>query len=273
MLDTKVVELFDLLACDSDIGLEIEMEMIGRRRYYQPPWESFWRLEEDGSLRGFSGEYVLKQPINLDTVPKAVDELKKCLDNVGVTIKDSIRAGVHVHINCQQMTMRQVLIFSTFWYIVENLIVDWCGPNRVGNHFCLRACDADWVIDNMIDFYKNQNLEAVNTDAIRYAALNFTSLPKYGSLEFRCMQTTPDLSGIYEFCEMISIIKEKALEQDDPFKIIEEVSMIGANQWVKNLLGKYADEVSANFTEAEVRENAFTGLRLAQDLLYFGVGK
>ena len=125
-------------AVSGDIGVEIEVEGIGI-----PAARKYWSNEEDGSLKGESREFVLKEPSTLEGVKDALGYLDALYTANETTVHDSVRAGVHIHINCQKLTMTQLYNFMVVYLILENVLVKWCGNYRQGNLFCLKASDAE----------------------------------------------------------------------------------------------------------------------------------
>src|SRR3546814_17797876 len=90
-----------------------------------------WNNERDGSLQGAeTAEYVLKKPSSLKEVRTALDYIDLMYKAPNTQVDDTVRAGVHVHVNCQHLTMTQLYSFMTFYLILENVLVGWCGQDR-----------------------------------------------------------------------------------------------------------------------------------------------
>ena len=165
---------------DGDIGLEIEME--GRSippKDFTPPE---WRKEVDASLRGESAEYVLRKPLPLPGVMKALQKLQAVFNACGTEFIPTYRAGIHVHINVQDLTPVQLVTFICSYFMLEEVLLRYCDKSRLGNHFCLRMSDASYALDELVKFIELQDLDPLNSENLRYASLNITSLFKYGSL-------------------------------------------------------------------------------------------
>ena len=86
----------------NDWGLEIEIE--GENLAH--PGSDVWRLDRDGSLVGNSLEYILAKPLPMKDVHLHLDDLINTMKLNSSTIKDSVRAGVHVHRNVQNWSMK-----------------------------------------------------------------------------------------------------------------------------------------------------------------------
>lgn len=246
-----------------DIGLEIEVE--GK---YLPKMGKLWRTEADGSLKGEeSAEYVLAAPGSMKDVQAALDQLEAAYVHNETRVDNTVRAGVHVHINCQRLTMTQLYNFITVYLILENLLVKWCGEFREGNLFCLRTCDAEWmlqVIRSAANDPKKMYKNRFHRDELRYASMNLKALGDYGSLEFRAMRGTRDLSLIYSWAETLYGLREFACGFDKPSDIVEAFSIRGPERFIEDALGKN----TAQFMHEDYLNLVWKGLRNAQDVAY-----
>ena len=243
-----------------DVGIEIEVE--GRNL---PNPEKYWRREQDGSLRGESAEYVLAKPMTLDGAQIALKSLALDYKKAGTKADDSVRAGVHVHVNVQSLNIVELYNYMTLYLILEELLVKYCGPTRVGNLFCLRSCDADFLIDRIKWAVRNKRFRNLVDDNLRYASMNVKALGNYGSLEFRAMRSTSDFALIHEWASMLVHLREMAKTFADPTDIINGFSEGEAYGFLNRILGEYATifEDYADIGGALVR-----GMRIAQDVAF-----
>lgn len=244
-----------------DIGIEIEVE-----GFALPFLEKYWRNEEDGSLQGpESREYVLKKPMTLKEVRSALDHLDSEYKRSSTTVNDTVRAGVHVHINCQQLTMTQLYNFMTIYLILEGVLVKWCGDSRCGNVFCLRASDAEWILTQIRQAAGHRKFfDTFHSDNLRYASMNLKALGDYGSLEFRAMRGTRDLDLIYIWAETLLGLREFAKTFNNPAEIIERFSIQSPNKFMEDALsGNFAV-----FSRADQEKMLWSGVRNAQDIAF-----
>lgn len=268
----------DFIKCkhvEGDIGLEIEVE---GNDLPHPEDNKFWRWEMDGSLRGESCEYVLKKPLDLDGVRSALNNLQVLYNKCGSKPTESFRAGVHVHINCQDLTLCELFNFMTLYTIFEGLFIKWCGPNREGNLFCLSSSDADyvlWELKNSLDSAaKNHNVNYfINLiyaeDQIRYLSMNLAALGKYGSLEFRSMRSTPNLDLIFFWVSTLLNLREVAKTYNSPKDIMYEFSLAGAETLINRVLGK-DNAVIFKEVSPDWRACLTAGVRNAQEIAFSG---
>lgn len=250
---------------DAEVGVEIEMEAFSS--LYNPSGSSLWRITGDGSLRGdYNGEYVLITPESREMAKSAVEELYAKLATKGTDISETIRAGVHIHINVKDMTIDQLLNYTALYYVLEECLVEWCGPNRIGNHFCLRVSDAEQVLEQFAHFYKSKDIFTFDTDGIRYSSLNFAATFKYGSVEFRALETPSRSDRIIQWIDVLTHLKDKAISISEAESIIEEFSGVGATTWARDILGDHFKLIE---DQPDLDRKLKRGMRMAQDLIFF----
>lgn len=262
----KVIEEFKLRDVgEREVGIEIEME--GRNL----PVDSVvsntasWKGTTDGSLRGeSSAEYVLSKPVRRDKVSTVLKELQDYLASEKAKLIPSDNAGVHVHINVQQLTFKQVVNFAILYFIFEDLLVKFCGTSREGNLFCLRVKDAEALLWALRQCILEGSFRKLQDNSYRYASLNFTSLSKYGSLEFRSMRSVDDFSVISTWVELLLRVKDASREYEEASDIIASASQSGFSRFFTQVFGGYSDLLHCK----ELDEIVLAGLRRVQDVAY-----
>jgi hypothetical protein len=250
---------------DGLIGLEIEVE--GNNL---PVPKHYWETEQDGSLRqGASAEYVLTKPAkDEDELMKALEYLEDCYKVNKTKVIETVRAGVHVHINCQDLTIQQLYTLIILFLIFENVLVKWCGETREGNLFCLRASDAEWLLEQLIEALTNKKYFATfRNDHLRYAAINVKALTDYGSLEFRSMRSTKDLKVIHTWASLLAALKRASLEFKTPVEVIQRFSDQTPIRFIQKVLGPFEKEVALK-DQYEYERLLWEGLHNAQDVAY-----
>lgn len=269
-IDKKVSRLFMHSLQEGMIGLEIEAE---GTHLFNTPFK-YWSCKSDGSLRHIIEEgvehppveYVLKSPLNRDEVFKALKYLEAKLQASNSSIVMSSRTSVHVHVNCQEMTVRELYKFICLYMIFEEILVDWSGPERAGNLFCLRAKDSDYYIKMLEDSLRNKNFKLWNEN-VRYAACNVASISKFGSLEFRSLRGTVDVDLIMTWIDILLLIKSKAEEFENPVEIVEKFNEVGPLPFFRQI---FSDTKLRNlFKDIPLLSNKlWDGLRMVRDVAY-----
>lgn len=211
----------------------------------------------------------MSEPSHIGDVEKKLTYLMEKVEESNCAPKYSERAGVHVHVNVQELTTKQVLTMAMVYYCLENPLVKYCGDNREGNHFCLRLKDADFVVNLLEHTMVEKNLRYLHNEDIRYASLNFCSLFNYGSLEFRAMETQPDFSKILEWCQMLVAIRDYAVALGSSDQIPFDISAYSPSGWARRILG---DKLFGLINHPEFDQDVMRSMRPIQHLLYMKEG-
>lgn len=247
--------------CRGKYGVEIEVEGSNL-----PTPKKYWRVEHDGSLRGQSCEYVMAVPRSLNGTITSIKSLKHAFKLSGGSINKSNRTGVHVHVNVQKLTAKELFTFITAYLVLEDLLVDWCGKYRVGNLFCLRTKDADYFYEYLSGVMGHKELVALGNDDIRYCSINLASLRKYGSVELRAMRGSSNLDDVIDWVKIVDRVFTRSLEEfNDPRTVIEAMSFSSPKEFIQRLLG---DLSGALLGIPKVEEKVWGGVRRAQEVAY-----
>lgn len=246
------------------IGVEIEVE--GSKL---PQILPSWRIDVDPSVKNWSKhenyEYVIPKPTDLIGVKAALDELELAYKMNNSKVVEGELCGVHVHLNVQEWSLKKFYTFLICYYIIEEVLTTYCGPAREGNHFCLRAQDAEFILFQIRKTICEKNFKYLNNENIRYATCNLYSLFKYGSLEFRAMRSTRDLAAIYTWCEILTTLAANTGKFNSPLEAISQFSGDGELLFLKTLLGKHAPL----FTKVpDLEKKIRNGARRAQIIAY-----
>src|SRR5690554_4489434 len=264
----SVKQVFRVRGTEGDVGIEIEAEGVNL-----PRADRYWNRVHDGSLRGDgldrACEYVLKRPMTSEEAQEALTYLEEQYKENGTVVNDSPRCGVHVHINCQRMSVLHLYNFMVLYLILEDVLVKWCGPTREGNLFCLRAKDAEYLLYVLSRALEEKSFRRrFSTDEVRYASMNIRSLPTYGSLEFRAMEGTDDMERIGQWADMLLELREAATQYANPIEMIMSTSEEGPEAFVRHVLSEPMANLifSHEGWEMMVRE----GSRRVQEVAYAG---
>lgn len=261
-----VKDFFNVIApkrTNKDVGFELEVE--GNNLLNEV---AGFDVTRDGSLRGDNREYVFKRPSTQRNAKLLIKRLCKEL-NKECEILDTGRAGTHVHVNVQNLSMKELLNYITLYAVMEEVLVAYCGENREGNHFCLRLIDAQFTVDTIRRGLREGHqviLREWGSDLVRYSALNLQALQKYGSLEFRTMRSTTDSDVLIKWMEILLHLREEAKKYVNPQEIIQEFSEGGGEAFLINHLGDHSNWFINNLEDLDAR--LMSGMRIAQDIAY-----
>jgi hypothetical protein len=205
-----------------EFGVEIETET---DKAYDYPSLKFWKTEKDNSLRDWGVEYVLKQPMDLPELEKALHEFDLCEKKYKFR-KGSVSTSVHVHCNFFNDTFRTLANFVTIYALMENLLIRYSGPDRLSNLFCLPICDAEGVKDNIQKILTDVNRGrydrmGVSADRCKYGGINPAPLTNLGTIEIRTFRGETDIKIIQKWVEIIQKIKDFSRRDLSPPDILE----------------------------------------------------
>lgn len=250
-------------------GVEVELE--GQNIF--PPSamvSDYWQIHNEPSLRKLgpgdqSAEYVFIHPYDLKTTEKAVRKLFEFLTRPGCKVHDSYRTSIHVHLNMANEEFRTVYNFIVLSLILDELLVSQNGEHRIGNNFTLRAKDAMGQIVSLIDSIENGNgfFGVAHND--RYSSINFASLTKFGSAEFRSLECTTHEGRLMHWIGTLQAIKAWSRSFKNPTEVIQRFSMMGPKDFLIEALGPFSSKYRA---VPEYKEMMFNGMRIAQDIAY-----
>ncbi len=246
----KISDIVPVGKEDGQIGVEIEVE--GDSLPGQDAVGKYWRKDKDPSLRGESAEYVLKRPVVFADLDRCFKELQKAFEANSTRFRPTYRAGVHVHINVQQLTTIELMNFVFTYLFLEEVMLAYCDKSRQGNHFCLRLSDASFLAEKLTDVCTSENLNDLNTEDLRYASINLTSLFKYGSVEFRALESTVKFDRIKDWAKVLYQLKMFALTVKNPAQLLGEFSIMGWEAFARKALGEFYPIMSPYVTEDRV---------------------
>lgn len=261
MKEKTILELYGLKKTPGEVGVEVEMEGKGL-----PGYVPGWKIHDEQSLRGGGIEYVFDKPAKRDDYEKLLFDLEKTFEADGTKLNPSDYCGIHVHINCQDLTFTQILNYTCLWFLLEIPLVKWCGDKREGNMFALRASDAEAVIKLIVDAIPHKDFRyAMLMDWYRYAAWNLEALGKFGSIESRVLPTTPKFAErTTKWVKVLLKLKDKAMFFKTPAEIVNNFSLQSPLKFARGMLDEYAEE----FLYKGVEKDLYKGARLIQDIAF-----
>jgi hypothetical protein len=186
-----------------------------------------WQAEEDGSLRNHGVEFV-SRPMTYSMLSWALLNLFK---NNGYTTENySERCSVHVHANCQDMTLSQLASLILIYQVFEDVLFTWIDSSpdqphrRRDNIFCVP------LSETQVSYAVTRRFAKGNLDGIRqwhkYTALNLLPLETQGTVEFRHMGGECDAGRILTWCRLIGgmFAKAKELPFEEVLKLFTELN-------------------------------------------------
>lgn len=271
----KHINIQDAARSKPDVfGIEIELE---GKNILKPPLEvaEYWSAVNDGSLRKLMPgdeaiEYVSRYPYDIKQTEIALTNLFKYLNTPPAKVYESYRTSVHVHINFGLEEFRTIYNFMTLALLFDELLVSQNGDHRIGNNFCLRAKDAvGQVVSLMNSIEHGKNFFHITANE-RYSSINFASLMKFGSIEFRSLECTTHQGRVMHWINTLARLKEKARTYKNPVEIIQQYSQLGPQAFLTSVLGPFA----LKYKHVRDMDNMLhNGMRIAQDIAFCSAWK
>ena len=226
-------------------GVEIEAENI-----FEPFPIDRGRFEEDGSLRNGGIEYIseiLGSPSEAKKFHEVV--IESLLEN-GADFSE--RCGVHIHVNMKDRSREEISSFLHKYLLMERKIFSIVGHNRDHNTFCLPLLDSDGDFSDLKRYLRTGSYSAL-LETSKYIALNFIPIYTQGSIEFRMLQTTNDLSIFNQVVDIIEDINELNETELVQKYQINEKDVLEANAYYGNLISNTPNPRDMEFLEHHFR--------------------
>lgn len=251
------MDALKLITNKHHVGVEIEIEKARSLLAKTPLW---WVVKEDGSLRNNGYELVFKIPYKGQDVISAVGEAYTSLINNKMQV--SPRTGIHVHVDVRDLNIKTLKKLCILYALTEEPLFKWVGDHRDSNSFCLPWYEADGDIEQIAKILSKDkaNITLESRRIHRYSACNLHAISKFGSIEFRHLQTTMDPQRLVTWINLLLCLKVAALEAPTPDKILEEYQASGRTKFIKNIFGPLASKLDASSIDL--------GVLLAKELVF-----
>ena len=231
------------------VGIEVEVENIRK----EVPITHYWSGKEDGSLRNNGAEYT-SIPLRTHQVETALNHLMTKL-NMWNTPEFSPRTSIHIHLYVRDMTWDQVKTLLIFYAIFERHFFMLAGGTREKSIFC-------------VPLYKTKQLDLLPTlehqarHWQKYSAINCGTIfgadggiPCFGTVEFRHLYGTSDVSTIVEWINNILCLRKAVVEYklEDVLNFLKTANTTSAYLAMYNrIFGKYAMPAALNKLDFEL---------------------
>jgi len=207
-----------LIDNDTHVGIEVEVERIARRGGFGEIAEGVcvWNNVEDGSLRNDGREFV-SVPLKGEDISFALSLLNEHFtkDKTCIAHEFTDRTSVHVHINVLDFTPEEYVNFILTYCLVEPLLYGYAGGDRAKNIFCVPVVESNlsgvlYEIVNEFVSGNYLNLFSQVNNWQKYGGLNLKPTTSYGTIEFRHMSGTKDITRLTTWINLILSIKKYA---------------------------------------------------------------
>ena len=182
------------------VGIEVEVENVS---YINPNIPlCFWKVTEDGSLRNHGKEFK-SAAISLRHAQLALELL---FQGLNPDIDFSKRTSIHVHVDVRGLTINQLLTLLFVYTVVENLLFKFTRSDRRNSIFCTPITETTLLTDlNIRDPVSLEN--HFKHIWKKYSALNILPITTFGTVEFRQMPGTRDITKLCIWLDLLSRIR------------------------------------------------------------------
>lgn len=252
-----------------EIGIEVEVEGRGLPTLLPQNTATYWMVKNDHSLRNGGYEYVLLKPIDYG---KPVREALRLLREVLATAREVTpgrRTSVHVHWNVLDWYTQEVYTAIALYFIFEPFMVAYSGPDRVGNMYCLRAKDAEYLPIRVADGLTCESyFHSVAGDDVRYSSLNLKPILGLGSLEFRSFRGTIDPQEIQDWIRVIKTLLDSSRTFNSPLEVATKFASMKPKEFVQLVWGANPDFEKYIKEYPDWRKELYTGYVYAFEIAH-----
>ena len=220
-------------ACPSLVmGVELEIENVPNFEELVVPG---MYTERDGSLRNDGMEFITR-PMTYSFLAYTLEKFFKKAQLGDRNYSE--RTSVHVHANCQDLTLEQLTSLVLLYQVFEKLLYRFIGEDRDKNIFCVPLCETNITFQNFGNLARNTEINS-NVLGLRkwmkYTGLNLLPLFDKGTVEFRHMGGTCNSARILNWCNLIGRMFVFAKENTFP-AIKEMITDLNTNSQYEYLL-------------------------------------
>jgi hypothetical protein len=185
------------------VGIEVEVEKAtaGERIHVK---SRVWTAHGDGSLRNNGMEYITF-PIPVCYAPAALEDLFVSGVN---QCSFTPRTSIHVHFNCQDLTKDQVNDVVLLYLHFERQLYHFVGRQRIKNIYCVPINDTTLGSQLLV---KRADLWAHTWK--KYTGLNLLPLESKGTIEFRQMHGTSNVTKLSQWIRLLDRLFLYALKK------------------------------------------------------------
>jgi hypothetical protein len=166
----------------------------------------------------------------------------------------SERCSTHVHFNAQNLSYEQIAIICLLYQTVERLLFNFVGHERDKNIFCVpwSQCNIGYTIVNKIKSGVDGG-DGVFRRWQKYSSLNLIPLLTKGTLEFRHLPGTCDVTYISRWIDILSHMFEYAQSHtldETETAILQMNTVSNYHAWLDSVFKAEASYLQGFNTEA-----------------------
>lgn len=189
-------------------GIEYEIEMFN-------PYESnigygdntTWKWNKDPSLKLDGMELTTIGTVTGPDIKYHLADLELQLSNVRQDLLPSHRCSIHIHLNVAGVTINKIREILMLGIALDPVLFSYISPERAGNSFSTPISHQNNKFQQLMEGGKEGN---------KYTSISTCRINNLGTIEYRHMQTTLDLTRIADWIEVLHMIHTYALNNPVP---------------------------------------------------------
>ena len=204
-----------------------------RQESYNHRRRDWWKVVPDASVggRNMNPMEIVSRPLRGNDGLIEVENVVRILNDVGCEVNK--KCGLHVHVEASRIQVAQLRNIAFAWVAYEHIIESLIPPSRrhtsermycrsiIGHADGSEIYRRDRMFDRLHDSYDKGRISRVmNPGNNRFFKLNFQSLERHGTLEFRYHSGTCNVEKILnhiKFCiSFVDYFKDRVIEFDIP---------------------------------------------------------
>ena len=242
----------ELVDTETLVGIEVEVENIGdEAKFSGSNYSFFWTPKGDGSLRN-SGMEFITYPLSGKQIVTALVTL---FNELPQKAQFSHRTSIHIHTDVRGLTPEEVAKVFLVYLTLEPQLFSYIGEERERGIFCVPwflTDTTEGMFKHIKDISPGRHVQAHEW---RYTALNLAPITSFGTIEFRHLGGTRDISLVLAWLNMIFAMRKYALSKDLN-ELIKEIIDLNTNSqyrmYAQKILGDLFWKFS-NFSSLDER--------------------
>jgi len=292
--NTECVGLLSDKLLDSSVTLGIELEVEGLGRYnadvlplgvdasgdLKLGYLNYWTPIKDGSLRGqWATEFIsgasigkIKIPLRGEQVIRAlkeIDQFFQAMTFLSKPPKYSSRTSVHVHMDVTELTNEELYRVVLLTAIFEKLLYKFAGEGRWESNYCVPMALNSVGINQLFQIKAtsfDSGLRSLirNEELQKYEGLNLRPILTQGTIEYRQLEGTADMTRVLDWINIILAIRKAAIKYKNINidNLMPWISQEGLDNIGRDVFGVLFEKLNYPGANADILE----GIRVAQDI-------
>lgn len=241
------------------VGIEVELENVKDYRIDS----RYWVSEEDGSLRNFGREFILRQPIGGKDLYTAISEASVFFDRIQPDL--SWRCSTHMHLNVRSMEIKALRCLLLAFTVYERVLFKCSGKGRYRSNFCPAfgfAQNQMLLLSRVWNRSDEDFLQGAVHNWSKYTALNLRPIREKGSVELRISNPLITSSDLLRLCNRFLTLKKMSDEwTGTPQEFLSHLSQLDVHS-------VFTKQLTGDIEEPITQEDVDLGVILANDIIH-----